>query len=73
MGNDRDDSSNLWIGVLVWTILPDRFAIHARYTDHRRFLEASDGRRFFFKVWGRKQSTSAGLREVDVLIRFYQF
>lgn len=68
VGNDRDDFTILWIGVLVWTIFPDRFAIHAGYTNHRRLLEDTNGRRLFCELRGRKHAKSTCLRKAIILL-----
>ena len=74
VGHDRHDLSTIWIGLLVWSILPHRFAINAGYTNHRRLFEDTNGGRFFCKLWGRKCSTSACLREIiiDGIDYYYQ-
>ena len=64
VGDDRNDLSTVWISLLVWSILPNRFAINAGYTHNRRLFEDTNGRRFFCKLWGRQCSTSACLREI---------
>mmetsp|Transcript_22825 Transcript_22825/g.47871 ORF Transcript_22825/g.47871 Transcript_22825/m.47871 type:complete len:93 (-) Transcript_22825:1876-2154(-) len=66
MGDDRDDSSAVWIGVLVWSIFPNYFAIYAGHTSHRRHFEDASGGRLFFELWGRKYSTGTGLSKVVI-------
>ena len=64
MGDDRDDSSAVWIGVLVWSIFPYYFAIYAGHTSYRRHFKDTGGGRLFFELWGRKYSTGTGLSKV---------
>ena len=61
MGNDWDNLAILRIGISLRAILPNYFAIDARYANHWRHFQDSNGRRLFCKLWRRKQSTSASL------------